>query len=192
MFDLRCSFWELRSNLLIFTSSQVKIRWITHSSEYCSRGSLSSILTDASMTLTKAQQLSFAIDAAQGMLYLHSNNPPIIHRYTSYYSLLVRDLKCENLLVDQNFTVKVCDFGISRFVTNQSTMTHCGTTHICAPEVIANARYGIKADVYPEPAEKSERADTVLESACGRSWHEMKRTKEWVLLQWWLRWYKKI
>jgi serine/threonine protein kinase len=37
------------------------------------------------------------MDAAQGMNYLHTFNPPIIHR----------DLKSHNLLVDQNFNVKV-------------------------------------------------------------------------------------
>lgn len=35
---------------------------------------------------------------AQGMNYLHHFNPPIIHR----------DLKSSNLLVDKNWTVKVC------------------------------------------------------------------------------------
>lgn len=38
-----------------------------------------------------------AMDAAQGMNYLHTFDPPIIHR----------DLKSHNLLVDQNFNVKV-------------------------------------------------------------------------------------
>ena len=35
---------------------------------------------------------------ARGMNYLHHFNPPIIHR----------DLKSSNLLVDKNWTVKVC------------------------------------------------------------------------------------
>lgn len=35
---------------------------------------------------------------ARGMNYLHRYNPPIIHR----------DLKSSNLLVDKNWTVKVC------------------------------------------------------------------------------------
>ena len=38
-----------------------------------------------------------ALDAAKGMLYLHSCSPPIIHR----------DLKSPNLLVDKAFSVKV-------------------------------------------------------------------------------------
>ncbi len=38
-----------------------------------------------------------AMDAAQGMLYLHSQSPPIVHR----------NLKSPNLLLDANWTVKV-------------------------------------------------------------------------------------
>ena len=72
------------------------------------------------------------------MLYLHSSAPPIIHR----------DLKTANLLVDQNWRVKVTDFGLSRVVDTQSTMTHCGTVEFCAPEVLKRSRYTVKADVY--------------------------------------------
>jgi serine/threonine protein kinase len=45
-----------------------------------------------------------ALDAAKGMLYLHSCTPPIVHR----------DLKSPNLLVDKHWRVKVCDFNLSR------------------------------------------------------------------------------
>jgi serine/threonine protein kinase len=38
-----------------------------------------------------------ALDAAKGMNYLHNFDPPVIHR----------DLKSQNLLVDQGYTVKV-------------------------------------------------------------------------------------
>ncbi len=41
-----------------------------------------------------------AIDAARGMHYLHSREPPIVHR----------DLKSPNLLVDKSWNVKVRTF----------------------------------------------------------------------------------
>ena len=47
-----------------------------------------------------------ALDAAKGMMYLHSNDPPLVHR----------DLKSPNLLVDDKFTVKVADFGVTKFL----------------------------------------------------------------------------
>jgi len=46
-----------------------------------------------------------ATDASRGMNFLHLHEPPILHC----------DLKSQNLLVDQGFSVKVADFGLSRF-----------------------------------------------------------------------------
>lgn len=43
-----------------------------------------------------------------GMCYLHSFKPSIVHR----------DLKSLNLLVNLDWTVKVCDFGMSRIKAN--------------------------------------------------------------------------
>jgi len=50
--------------------------------------------------------LTCALQAARGMLYLHSHRPSIIHR----------DLKSSNLVVDNHWVVKVTDFGMSRIV----------------------------------------------------------------------------
>ena len=45
-----------------------------------------------------------ACGAARGMTYLHSGTPPVLHR----------DMKSANLLLDESYTAKVCDFGLSR------------------------------------------------------------------------------
>jgi serine/threonine protein kinase len=81
-----------------------------------------------------------AVDAAKGMAYLHYRNPAIIHR----------DLKSHNLLVDENWKVKVCDFGLSRIYgdTQGNAMTACGTPCWTAPEILRNSHYTTKADVY--------------------------------------------
>ena len=80
-----------------------------------------------------------ACGAARGMAYLHSGNPPVLHR----------DLKSANLLLDESYTAKVCDFGLSRLKEQERSMTgNCGTVQWMAPEVLANMSYNEKADVY--------------------------------------------
>lgn len=77
--------------------------------------------------------------AARGMAYLHSGKPPVLHR----------DLKSANILADESYTPKVCDFGLSRIKNQARSMTgNCGTVQWMAPEVLANRDYDEKADVY--------------------------------------------
>ena len=62
-------------------------------------------------------KMKFAIDAAKGLIYLHNSNPVILHR----------DLKSDNLLVTQDWVVKVADFGLTRFISEKKQMTQVGT-----------------------------------------------------------------
>ena len=49
----------------------------------------------------------------RGLVYLHTNPKPIIHR----------DLKSANLLLDDSFNVKICDFGLARLRDLEQVMT---------------------------------------------------------------------
>jgi eukaryotic-like serine/threonine-protein kinase len=68
------------------------------------------------------------------MKYLHSVG--VIHR----------DLKNDNLLVTDDWRVKVTDFGASRVADKMMTM-EAGTTFYTAPEAFGEV-YGLKSDVY--------------------------------------------
>ncbi|KAF7820251.1 serine/threonine-protein kinase CTR1-like isoform X1 [Senna tora] len=110
--------------------------------EYLSRGSLFELLRmpDARSVLSAKRRFSMAYDVASGMNYLHQMKPPIVHR----------DLKSPNLLVDDTYTVKVCDFGLSRTKANTflSSKTAAGTPEWMAPEVIRGEPSNEKCDVF--------------------------------------------
>lgn len=60
----------------------------------------------------------------------------IIHVF--YY----RDLKCENLLLDVNNTIKISDFGFARrFELGEMCRTFCGSAAYAAPEILQGIPY---------------------------------------------------
>ncbi|EGR30490.1 protein kinase domain protein [Ichthyophthirius multifiliis] len=72
----------------------------------------------------------------QAVSYLHSKN--ILHR----------DIKLENILINNQNNVKVIDFGFS-IITNQKLKIFCGTPSYMAPEIIAKKGYmGQPADIW--------------------------------------------
>lgn len=79
--------------------------------------------------------LDQAIDMADGMEYLHDKK--ILHR----------DLKSQNIWLDENLKCKIGDFGMSRLNTNK-TMTLCGSPLWCSPEILRSERYSFPADVF--------------------------------------------
>ncbi|XP_037867078.1 PAS domain-containing serine/threonine-protein kinase [Bombyx mori] len=66
----------------------------------------------------------------QAVEYLHSLN--ILHR----------DIKDENIIIDNKFHVKLIDFGSATFMSKDSLFsTFYGTTEYCSPEVLAGNKY---------------------------------------------------
>ncbi|KAH3761770.1 serine/threonine-protein kinase STY17 [Pelomyxa schiedti] len=79
---------------------------------------------------------ALAIDIASGMNYLHS------------LGLIHRDLKSSNILVTEDGTAKVIDFGTVRVVDRSLMTGNLGTVQYMAPELFASQKYTEKADVY--------------------------------------------
>jgi len=77
------------------------------------------------------QKLPFCIDAAAGMKYLHSLEPPLIHR----------DLKPQNLLVTSNWRVKIADFGTAKLLGTTTTTTKNTRTTPATHESVLTERF---------------------------------------------------
>ncbi|KAG9413441.1 hypothetical protein AC1031_012658 [Aphanomyces cochlioides] len=125
-------------NIVLFIGAciQPKLMILT---EYCARRSLHYVIHNHTMfaTIPWKFKVRMMLDAARGVEYLHSVR--IIHR----------DIKSHNLLVDDDWRVKVADFGISKVLDADSqAFTQCGTSGWVAPEVLLDedVGYTFKAD----------------------------------------------
>jgi len=105
--------------------------------------SLNSLLENNPVVL-KGTKLSIINDVALGLRYLHTRNPPIIHR----------DLSSNNVLLSKGMEGKIGDLGTARLVDprRQSQMTKApGTVDFMPPEALEDATnilYGKELDVF--------------------------------------------
>ncbi|XP_059287454.1 serine/threonine-protein kinase STY46-like isoform X2 [Lycium ferocissimum] len=124
-------------NVVQFIGACTKHPHLCIITEFMSGGSLYDFLHKKKGFFRFPALLKVAIDLSKGMSYLHQNS--IIHR----------DLKTANLLMDENQVVKVADFGVARVQVQSGVMTaETGTYRWMAPEVIGHRPYDRKADVF--------------------------------------------
>ncbi|XP_050221664.1 probable serine/threonine-protein kinase PBL7 isoform X2 [Mercurialis annua] len=88
-------------------------------------------------------RLRIALDCARALEFLHEQTiPSVIHR----------DLKCSNILLDRNFRAKVSDFGFAKMgsekINGQMSTRVVGTTGYLAPEYASTGKLTTKSDVY--------------------------------------------
>ncbi|KAL4123943.1 hypothetical protein PRIC2_009787 [Phytophthora ramorum] len=110
-------------------------------SEYVALGDLAHFLAqpDSKHLTWKGDKLAIAADISNALVYLHSLSPVVLHR----------DLKSLNVLLTEDLTAKVSDFGLSRETSFDETMTSgVGTLLWTAPEVLRGEHYSEKADIY--------------------------------------------
>lgn len=113
--------------------------------EFMEKGSLSKLIADAERGAAPQDWETIkAINIfgiAAGMAFVHKSK--IIHR----------DLKTDNIMLDDNYHPKIADFGFSKIfeegTQDQINMTRKVGTPICmAPEILLGKNYGNKADVF--------------------------------------------
>lgn len=74
-------------------------------------------------------------------------------KYIHGHKILHRDIKLDNILltkIDGQIKAKICDFGVSRFISSDEIITEqCGTPAYIAPEIISKNGYsGYSADIW--------------------------------------------
>eukprot|EP01117_Protostelium_nocturnum_P012712 TRINITY_DN4691_c0_g1_i3.p1 TRINITY_DN4691_c0_g1~~TRINITY_DN4691_c0_g1_i3.p1 ORF type:complete len:937 (-),score=335.21 TRINITY_DN4691_c0_g1_i3:142-2952(-) len=143
--------------------------------ELCSRGSLYHVLSDRSIKMDWLMYFRIMIEVIAGIRFLHASEPQILHR----------DVKSLNYLVNREWKVKVCDFGLSRMNTTNNINTLnkiCGTVTYLAPEVYQGEKFTDKSDVFSLGIVLWEITNRVLKGKYDSPYSEFKFQFDWQIL----------
>jgi mitogen-activated protein kinase kinase kinase len=124
-------------NIVKFVSSELR------GSELCI---LQEMVHGCSITALLRQQGPFEEERAQH--YAHQLLQAVLYLHT--YCIVHRDIKGDNVLVDQHGIVKLIDFGSSARVLDAAGLAAgiAGTALFCAPEVLQRQQHGLAVDIW--------------------------------------------
>ncbi|XP_060172794.1 LRR receptor-like serine/threonine-protein kinase GSO1 [Lycium barbarum] len=110
--------------------------------EYMSNGSLEEWLHSNDNFLNGIQRLDIMIDVANALEYLHHGySTPVVHC----------DIKPSNVLLDEDMTAHVTDFGVSKLLSEGESISHTktlATLGYIAPEYGLQGVVSTKSDIY--------------------------------------------
>lgn len=127
-------------NVILFLGACTKPPRLSMITEYMELGSLYHLihLSGQKKKLSWRRKLKMLRDICRGLMCVHRMK--IVHR----------DLKSANCLVNKHSTVKICDFGLSRIITDSPMRdsSSAGTPEWMAPELIRNEPFTEKCDIF--------------------------------------------
>lgn len=127
-------------NIISFHGSWVnrerqEVNFVT---EILSSGTLKSFINKVQVIRWKIAK-RWALQILQGLEYLHSQEPPVIHR----------DLKCENIFINgTSGDLRIGDLGLSTVHRNGKALSVLGTPEFMAPDMYDDSPYDAKVDIY--------------------------------------------
>ena len=104
--------------------------------EYAKNGNLYQLISRNKSGFSEQKAFRYFIQVVNAVYFLHENQ--IIHR----------DIKPENLLISENGTIKLCDFGWAKQLTLKNRSSYCGTVEYMAPEIIESENYDYSVDIW--------------------------------------------
>ncbi|GLJ52832.1 hypothetical protein SUGI_1125540 [Cryptomeria japonica] len=111
--------------------------------EFMSKGNLETLLHSNGNSLTFIEILNIAIDVIHGLEYLH---------HDCFLEFAHCDIKPSNVLMNEDMTAHVADFGIARIVngsdSSTSTITLKGSIGYIAPEYGIGGKVSTRGDIY--------------------------------------------
>lgn len=121
------AWFDKKRNTLIFIS------------EFLSNGTIKSYVSEMVKKPQKTAIARWCYQILQGLNYLHTHDPPVIHR----------DIKCDNIFIDASEgIVKIGDFGLSKMLDQVQEADSClGTPAYTAPEVYTG-KYNTRVDIW--------------------------------------------
>lgn len=127
-------------NIISFHGSWVnrerqEVNFVT---EILSSGTLKSFINKVQVIRWKIAK-RWAVQILNGLEYLHSQEPPVIHR----------DLKCENIFINgTSGDLRIGDLGLSTVHRNGRVLSVLGTPEFMAPDMYEESSYDEKVDIY--------------------------------------------
>ncbi|KAI3732125.1 hypothetical protein L1987_63323 [Smallanthus sonchifolius] len=127
-------------NVILFLGACTRPPRLSMVTEYMEMGSLYYLihLSGQKKKLSWRRRLKMLRDICRGLMCIHRMK--IAHR----------DIKSANCLVNKHWTVKICDFGLSRMMTESpmKDTSSAGTPEWMAPELIRNEPFTEKCDIF--------------------------------------------